>query len=65
MLSHVFLCFPFVNYALTRLSSQALLKKFIAFGTECAEYLKVVKASKGMLDILSLIFLYTSFLLFI
>jgi hypothetical protein len=29
-------------------SPQALLKRFVALGTECAEYLKVAKASEGM-----------------
>jgi hypothetical protein len=43
-------------------SSQALLKRFVALGTECAEYLKVEKASEGTLDILSLLFLYASVL---
>jgi hypothetical protein len=37
------------------------MKKFIALGTECAEYLKVAKASKGELFILSLLVLYASF----
>jgi hypothetical protein len=39
----------FLSYtsALTHSFSQALLKRFIALGTECAEYLKVVKASEG------------------
>jgi hypothetical protein len=39
----------FLSYtpALTHSFSQALLKRFIALGTECAEYLKVAKASKG------------------
>jgi hypothetical protein len=32
---------------LTHSFSQALLKRFIALGTECAEYLKVAKASEG------------------
>jgi hypothetical protein len=54
-------CFPCINYALTRPSSQALLKRFVALGTKCAEYLKLAKASEGMLDILSLLFLYASF----
>jgi hypothetical protein len=54
-------CFPCINYALTLPSSQALLKRFVALGTECAEYLKVAKASEGSLDILSLLFLYASF----
>jgi hypothetical protein len=40
-------------YALTRLFSQALLKRFVALGTECAEYLKVAKASEGMFYIQS------------
>jgi hypothetical protein len=33
--------------ALTHSFSQALLKRFITLGTECAEYLKVVKDSEG------------------
>jgi hypothetical protein len=54
-------CFPCINYALTRPFSQALLKRFVALGTECAEYPKVAKASEGALFILSLLFLYASF----
>jgi hypothetical protein len=34
--------------ALIRLFSQALLKRFVVLGTECAGYLKVAKASEGM-----------------
>jgi hypothetical protein len=34
-------------YAYSSLFCQALMKKFIALGTECAEYLKVAKASEG------------------
>jgi hypothetical protein len=34
-------------YAYSCLFFQALMKKFIALGTECAEYLKVAKASEG------------------
>jgi hypothetical protein len=34
-------------YSYASLSCQALMKKFIALGTECAEYLKVAKASEG------------------
>jgi hypothetical protein len=41
------------------------MKKFVALGTECAEYLKVAKASKGELFILFLLVLYASSLLFI
>jgi hypothetical protein len=39
----------FLTYApaLTHSFSQALLKRFVALGTECAEYLRVAKASKG------------------
>jgi hypothetical protein len=33
---------------LTHFFSQALVKRFIALGTECAGYLKVAKASEGM-----------------
>jgi hypothetical protein len=61
-LSLVFLVY---TYALTRPFSQALLKRFVALGTECAEYLKVAKASEGTLDIQSLLFLYAYPLLFI
>jgi hypothetical protein len=54
--------FPLVVFflytcALTRLFSQALLKKFVALGTECAGYLKVAKASEGTFNIQSLFFL--------
>jgi hypothetical protein len=34
---------------LTHSFSQALLKRFVALGTECAEYLKVAKASEGII----------------
>jgi hypothetical protein len=39
----------FLSYTptLTHFFSQALLKRFIALGTECAGYLKVAKASEG------------------
>jgi hypothetical protein len=39
----------FLSYTptLTHSFSQPLLKRFIALGTECAEYLKVAKASEG------------------
>jgi hypothetical protein len=37
------------------------MKKFVALGTECAEYLKVAKASESELFILSLLVLYASF----
>jgi hypothetical protein len=37
------------------------MKKFVALGTECAEYLKVAKASEGEFFILSLLVLYASF----
>jgi hypothetical protein len=51
MLGHrIFLVY---TYALTRPFSQAFLKGFIALGTECAEYLKVAKASEGMFYIQS------------
>jgi hypothetical protein len=33
---------------LTHFFSQALVKRFIALGTECAGYLKVAKASEGI-----------------
>jgi hypothetical protein len=39
------------TYAFTRSFSQALLKRFVALGTECAGYLKVAKASEGTLYI--------------
>jgi hypothetical protein len=35
--------------ALTHSFYQALLKRFVALGTECAEYLKVAKASEGII----------------
>jgi hypothetical protein len=35
-----------------------LLKKFVALGTECAEYLKVARASKGELLVLPFLILY-------
>jgi hypothetical protein len=41
------LAFHSYTPALTHSFSQALLKRFIALGTECAEYLKVAKASEG------------------
>jgi hypothetical protein len=34
-------------YVYSCLFFQALMKKFIALGTECAEYLKVARASEG------------------
>jgi hypothetical protein len=34
------------------------MKKFVALGTECAEYLKVAKAFEGEFFILSLLVLY-------
>jgi hypothetical protein len=34
-------------YAYSSLFFQALMKKFIVLGTECAEYLKLAKASEG------------------
>jgi hypothetical protein len=39
------LAFLAYTCALTRFFSQALLKRFVALGTECAKYLKVAKAS--------------------
>jgi hypothetical protein len=36
------------------------MKKFVALGTECAEYLKVAKAYEGELFILSLLVMYAS-----
>jgi hypothetical protein len=50
-------CVRCISYALIHLSSQALLKRFVALGTEYAEYLKVAKASEGTLFILFLLFL--------
>jgi hypothetical protein len=41
-------------------SYQAFMKKFIALGTECTEYLKVAKASEGEFFVLSLLVLYAS-----
>jgi hypothetical protein len=41
------LIFLLYTPALTHSFSQPLLKRFIALGTECAEYLKVAKASEG------------------
>jgi hypothetical protein len=38
----------------------ALMKKFIALGTECTEYLKVAKAFEGEFFVLSLLVLYAS-----
>jgi hypothetical protein len=42
-----FLAFFLCTSTLTHFFSQALVKRFIALGTECAGYLKVAKASKG------------------
>jgi hypothetical protein len=44
-------------YAYSSLFCQALMKKFIAVGTECAEHLKVAKASEG--KFFCLVFVYT------
>jgi hypothetical protein len=44
-----FSCTPYLTHSFP----QALMKKFVALGTECAEYLKVVKASKGTISISS------------
>jgi hypothetical protein len=43
------LLLAFLTYApsLTHSFSQALLKRFVDLGTECAEYLRVAKASEG------------------
>jgi hypothetical protein len=43
------LAFLAYTTALTHSFSQALLKRFIALGTECAEYIKVAKASEGII----------------
>jgi hypothetical protein len=40
------------------------MKKFVALGTECTEYLKVVKASEGEFFVLSSLVLY-AFLCFL
>jgi hypothetical protein len=46
-------------------SCQVLMKKFIALGTECTQYLKVAKASEGEFFVLSSLVLYAfSFFLF-
>jgi hypothetical protein len=58
------LAFLSCTSALTHSFSQALLKRFIALGTECAEYLKVAKASEGMFDIHSWFFLLAYLVLF-
>jgi hypothetical protein len=42
------LAFFSCTFALTHFFSQALVKRFIALGTECAGYLKVAKASEGI-----------------
>jgi hypothetical protein len=44
-----FLAFLSYTLTLTHFCSQALLKRFIALGTECAGYLKVAKASEGII----------------
>jgi hypothetical protein len=59
------LAFLAYTCALTRSFSQALLKRFVALGTECAEYLKVAKASEGTFYIRSCLFLHAYLLLFI
>jgi hypothetical protein len=41
------LAFHSCTSTLTHFFSQALVKRFIALGTECAGYLKVAKASEG------------------
>jgi hypothetical protein len=52
-----FLAFFSYTPSLTRSFPQALVKRFIALGTECAGYLKVTKASEGTtFDVQSLLF---------
>jgi hypothetical protein len=60
----------YILYAYSCLFLQALMKKFIALGTKCAEYLKVARASEGKfcclvsacpLLIPSVLFLFDSF----
>ena len=60
------LLLAFLTYApaLTHFFSQALLNRFVALGTECAEYLKVAKASEGMFIIHSWFFLLAYLVLF-
>jgi hypothetical protein len=43
------LAFPAYTPVLTHSFSQALLKRFVALGTKCAGYLKVAKASEGII----------------
>jgi hypothetical protein len=43
------LAFLSYTHALTHSFSQVLLKRFVALGTECTEYLKVAKASEGII----------------
>jgi hypothetical protein len=50
--------------SLQKAFSQGLLKRFVALGTEYAEYLRVAKAFEGILDIQSLLFFYAYPLLF-
>jgi hypothetical protein len=45
-------------YAYALFPCQILMKKFVALGTECAEYLKAAKASEGEFLFLSLLILY-------
>jgi hypothetical protein len=44
--SSLLVSFSYTPY-MTHSFPQALMKKFVALGTECAEYLKVTKASEG------------------
>jgi hypothetical protein len=48
-------------FILTCFSEQILMKKFVTLGTECVEYLKATRASKG--NLLSYILLVSSALL--
>jgi hypothetical protein len=57
------LAFLSCTSTLTHFFSQALVKKFIALGTECAGYLKVAKASEGIILMSSHYFYSVPFLL--
>jgi hypothetical protein len=60
-----FLAFFSYTPSLTRSFPQALVKRFIALGTECAGYLKVAKASEGTLLMSSQYFSSAFYLLLI
>jgi hypothetical protein len=57
------LAFLSCTSTLTHFFSQALVKRFIALGTECAGYLKVAKASEGIILMSSQYFSSVLFLL--